>query len=521
MGRSSEDVYLRLGVDGRRDFGYVVVGESLLFIDAEEGQDLGQLRNFSPTLYRGVAGVVVRKLDGHGLSREGAENACAELESVVDQLGLDCPFAALHQPLGEEPELVGSTLADDALIRLRAVEIEALLEFGGGVWEPPNYHYRLPSGEHATGFVRTANAVGSPHDARVLASWLHRHARNGLGIVLDTGTTSAIALALQLAMADADMVAGEVRTLAGYPTTERDVAEAVDEVGKENAVLGLLSVSSSGRLLEWLTHAAAAKGVDAAIEVVINKKQGDNEVIVGGMPVSVWHPLRTRPPLIEPGDRSDACEACRIGPKFLVPIRPDSFQGIFESSVTLMTPDLTDAGRNKLFWEDCDRLNAISLHEEGADATKDQRASGPMEVKIKMEELVADETCCQRAALALQEQLVDRETRRRRARGIETAFEAGEVALKADLVLVREDEADPKDVERFLGAIDCIVGAKEPATFPKSRVAAWDTKLEERVRNAANVLVLSLGAVTGLGMQRALVKAQHLRLGRGVTRLPV
>jgi len=494
----------------------VIAGESLLFVDAEEGQELAQLRNFSPALYRGVGGVVARKVDAAGHEKEGAERTCAELGKVVEQLGIDCPFGGLHQPVGQPPEIIGGPLPDGVLARLRAVEIEALLEFGGGVWEPPNYHYRLPSGEHATGFVRTANAVGTPHDARVLASWLHQHARDGLGIVLDTGTTSAVALALQLAMTGAGMEAGAVRILAGYPTTERDVAVAMDEAGALNFVLVLLSVSSSGRLLHWLAHAASDKGVESAIEVLVNKKEGENELVVEGMPVSVWHPMRTRPPLIAPGNLADACDACRVGPKFLVPIRPDSFQGIFESSVTLMTPDLSDAGRNKIFWEDCDRLSAISLQAEGAEATKEQRAAGPMEVKINMAALVADETCCEHAASALQRQLVNREDKKRAHRGQREPIKPQDVALKADLVLVREEEADDlDDVARLLNGMTCITGAKELAPFPKSRTAAWEKELEEKVRTAETVLILSLGAVTGLGMQRALVKAQHLRHGRG------
>ena len=68
----------------------------------------------------------------------------------------------------------------------RAIELHAMLKRGGAIWEPETYHYRLPSGEHTDKFIRFADAIQSPQDAYVIATWLSERLSDGVGVVVDT-----------------------------------------------------------------------------------------------------------------------------------------------------------------------------------------------------------------------------------------------------------------------------------------------------------------------------------------------
>lgn len=542
------DAYLRLTRHGPRWPSELAASDGLLFIDWAPGAKLSELRNAPFALAREAEVVLLREPGGSVATRSGVDeillgplrrgisavagrvgalgqaspnsqsppledgdsdssnDAVEDLGRLLESQGLRCRSGVVHQPLGAPASIRTNDDIEDAwLDRARAVELEGLLRLGNGIWTPTGYHYRLPSGEHAPGFIRTADAIAEPRDAQVLASWLHRHARDRLGIVADTGTLSPVILALESEMRGAGMELGPIEVLGDYPRAEYEVERAVRIAGQSGSVLALLSVSSSGTIQGHLIH--AMKGVSSrlpafgaprfGVEILVSKKEVDEaEDTDDGVVVRTWHPRPGEPPLVDYGaERAELCDLCRDDQTaHLVPISPGSFEGTFEASINRITPDPADALKNRPLWEGCDRAGAIDLEEDPVDAKLAQRAAGPMAIRFDLAKLVSDERFRSATATALSDELSSAE-------------------MHADLVLMRKDEFDIANDQSLLAAIGEPLGSpSEVVDFPGD--GPWPAQLEDKVKKAKQVTVLCLGSVEGGTLQRALVAVQQIR-GRG------
>jgi hypothetical protein len=427
-----------------------------------------------------------------------------ELQDLVEREDLGCGFGVLHQPVGQAPWIESPGEIDRGYLdRARAVELEALLRLSNAVWTPDDYHYLLPSGEHAPGFVRLANAVREPRDAEVLASWLHRHIRDGLGLVLDTGTLSPVALALHAEMRAAGLEPGPVEVLRGYPATQYDVSRAVRNAQRENAVLALLSVNSSGRVLSLLLDGMRSvvpipvPGAPyQAIETFISKQpveaHADQE---SGVSVAMWHPRPGGAPLVAYGaEAKRTCELCTSEDRAtLVPISPDSFEGTFTATINTLTPSVPDADFNRALWEQCDRGEVIYLNAQPRSEVSIHRPPGRMAVRIDMNTLIERPDFRDAVVHALSHQLA----------------RSGE-SLEADLVLMREDEAEAAGAAELVEALSPILG-EDAAIKAFPHRGDWGAELKSTVSSAKKIVVLALGAVSGTTLQNALVAAQRAR----------
>jgi len=161
----------------------------------------------------------------------------------------------VHFPVSAEPRILWSS--DDAaendsdeddrlLARARAAELKHLLKWGNGIWRPTEYHYCLPSGEHSNTFLRLANAIQRPRDARALATWLSRHITDDLAILTDTSTLTPLVLAMQQQMVAEGFHYGDTVTLADYPSNSFEIEQVIEGVKASPSVLGLVSVTSTG-----------------------------------------------------------------------------------------------------------------------------------------------------------------------------------------------------------------------------------------------------------------------------------
>ncbi|HTQ06563.1 MAG TPA: hypothetical protein VMI54_22040, partial [Polyangiaceae bacterium] len=204
--------------------------DGLLFVDVE-GADIKELRSAPPDLVFGAKQVLVR-LSAIPSGKRKRQESTALVAKIVHALNPGAECALLLQTAGKEPALAVHGRATwpnqvEVLARARKVELDALLDWGDGVWRPTDYHYQLPSGEHAGSFVKLADAIRSPHDAKVLASWLFASVRKGCGIVVDTGTLTPLVLALEAAATGEGIPLGNVIVLDEYPHTQLDVSSAV------------------------------------------------------------------------------------------------------------------------------------------------------------------------------------------------------------------------------------------------------------------------------------------------------
>jgi hypothetical protein len=87
------------------------------------------------------------------------------------------------------------------------------------------------------------------------------------------------------------------------------------------------------------------------------------------------------------------------------------------------------------------------------------------------------------------------------------------LSADADLVLVAKHELEPDGFADFWSDVGLVVAPNggTPVAFPTD--GDFDTDLSDRVREAKDVLIFALGAVSGASLQRALVGIQDARKG--------
>jgi hypothetical protein len=511
----SSDAYIRLGSRGVRAHGQPAHHDSVVFVDAPPRQQLHNLRHAPFALFRDARILLVRAgspIDSPSEAdrRDNAENPLSALARQVKALGLRVKYGVLHQPVGNAAWIEGDVpQMPDVLARARAIELEALLTWGNGVWRPENYHYLLPSGEHAAGFVRVADAIRRPRDAEVLASWLHYRLADNLGIVFDTGTLSAVAQALVAAMRSRGWAPGAVNVLDGYPATAIDVTRAVQETDRGGGVMAVLSVNSSGRVRDRI--AAALERLTSqgggSVDVLVDKRLVDrHEQIYAELPVSTWHPRPGFAPLVDYGSEgSESCHLCRdITTARIVPISPGSFDGMLPSAVAETTPAVSDAGRNFTLWECCNEprdpsespIGAIAFDSNPVDAVAPFRPRESMAIVVDHEQLLASRRFHRSAVAAL-----DAELRRCRHR-----------PQRVDLLLIPKHEAQLAGHKDFARGLYKAMGGRPKKTLEFPVHDDWSHELNTAVRDASRTIgVLCLGTVSGSTLQAALAAVQAAR----------
>ena len=235
----------------------------LLFIDVAgehvggwEGEVAGQLRFVEETVISGLTHVLIRSpvpVDDSSLDRIGIVS-----DLVESRAGQTRPIGIVHFVLGgQSPPVRWSVQVDDEpslLATARAVELAALMSAGNAHWRPKTFHYEAPSGEHLSDFIRVGDAIRSPRDAAVLATWLYPYIDTGTAVLLDTSTLLPIVMALQAAAADAGMTVGPVAIRDAYPHSRLQDEELVELTVGANGALALLSVSSTGQTADSLSQ---------------------------------------------------------------------------------------------------------------------------------------------------------------------------------------------------------------------------------------------------------------------------
>ena len=411
-------------------------------------------------------------------------------------------MAVLSHPLGARPQisvLSGSKPSvdeeRDILDRARAVELEALLEFGQAIWRPTTFHYRLITGEHAEAYIKLGDAIRQPRDADVLAAWLHEHIDSGVGVIVDSGTLTPIAQALRLAAYRNEVELGPVATLDNYPRTVVDVGTILDRVsGDGGRVFVLISVSSSGSLLERVRGALTRKGASITSQIAVLVNKGGESSLDE---VDVWTPLDEQQPLVPTGAPNEVgCKLCRqAGRAALVPINPFTFDAMLPTQLRLVVPDIDDPSANRTLWEATQRNDALSVERTAHEALRRYRSDKvPMGIKLEASKLLGDDSF----RADLRQKLHD------------LSAEEG-MPLDSDLVLAPKHETEHDGYSQFWDSIRSKIAPKIAHVTPFPIDEPFSGELDEIVRKAEKVLVFQLGAVSGASIQRALVGVQHAR----------
>jgi hypothetical protein len=495
----SQDAYVTYRGTRRRDYGEPSDPRPVIFVDLDSS-DIELLRALPSTYVGQRQGTVLVRLAN---AVAPAQDDIANLKQLADRWPLLPRVAVLHQPVGEQPhiEVVRGTQLDSdgepaMLERARAVELEALLELSHAVWRPTNYHYRLISGEHAGAYIKLGDAIREPRDATVLASWLFPWLGPNVGFVFDTGTMTPLAQALRLAGAEAKVQIGATAMLDDYPRTGVDLDAIIDRAcGDDGRIVLVLSVSSSGSLLERVLGAVDRKGASLTDPQVIVLVDKSGKRTAG---VDTWTPLPGQDPLVRAGPKgSTVCELCqRPGRAPVVPINPFTFDAMLPAQLRRIVPDIQDPSDNRRLWEAAQRTNALAVERPGNDATRRHRSARvPMGIVMRVERLLAD--------AAFRGDVISR---------IGRCVEVEGMSADADLVLVPEHELT-EGFDDFWAAVGPMLAPQVSTVsgFPTS--GDFNEALADQIKQASSILIFQLGTVSGATLQQALVGVQVARGG--------
>lgn len=548
MAAASSGAYLRL-----RPGGYPLYSEvpdvpgALVFIDIDvapsarpSAADLTWMTKLVVAAPAGfflqAAHVLLRwpaTVPGASLSEVGAQ-AKALSDFITTRSARLVPVGIVRFPLAADPDVIWSdsaTVDRDGekllLARARAAELDYLLRTGRGIWSPENYHYRVPSGEHTDTFVRVANAFQRPRDAVALATWLYVQATDGLAIVTDTASFLPLVLGLHQAMVAAGYQPGDVVNLGDYPANAYEVEHAVSSVSGSRHVLGLLSVTSTGTLSHRIADALTRAGVDHVLETLVNRVAPSAQDLPSKEargPRQAWLGLgagsRTYP-------SSDQCALCREPDAArVIFVDPHSLEPLALAVPDLLTPKVGFARDNRALWELYDAGDGVGVHARPHESTIQLRGNRErLAVRcyppwlLDPQRYDAGEAEHSRFLDLVAEQVA---RARKRIEEAERQAEADEAKHfqphSCQLVVTTDEDGKVAGFDAFLGAVATGLGrgtpwsAEQVVAVPRPYTIIPEV-LRPAFEGASDILVLTLGAITGTTMQQLLV-AVHDEVAR-------
>jgi hypothetical protein len=492
---SSPHAYVSIRSGGVRSCNVPRGRGSIVFVDLSAGAEAERIRELPPTVLREPRAKLVFRLAGEG--------GASELEAILERWDLPMEAALLIHPLREPPALrpLGGAPAIDAEVArgivaaARAIELEALLEWGKAIWRPRRYHFRLPSGEHAPEFAKLSDAIRAPRDARVLASWLLEWVHPHTGFVIDTGTLTPVIEAVQRMMVEAGCEPGPVAVLDQYPRNSVDVDTAVEmAAGDQGRVVAVVSVNSSGAVRDRLLGAIERQRESLAephVVVMLDKNAARDR-----SDISTWSPLPGEEPLLRGGVLGrDECEYCRSPKRArIIPINPYTFDGMLPGQLVPIMPSVADARANWRLWGACSAGQAIAVESRSAAPVPAQRASGLMPIRLRINDLIADPEFRALAAQRLEATIAEAD---------------GGFRTDSDLILVPAHELGCEGFADFWAEVKPRVAPEcEPLGF-SIEAEGFDAEVDDRLAEAEMVTIFAAGAVSGWSLQKALVGVQH------------
>jgi hypothetical protein len=273
---------------------------------------------------------------------------------------------------------------------LRALEILAMLEESGAIFEQERCHYWLPSGLHASAFIRLADALRDHTDIVRVADWLLPRLDARTGLMADTGSLIAL---LTVTASEATRRFGwdplPIATLRGYATVDHlDEVVSSFRIQMWHRLLFVISVSSSGRVAELVGN--LEDDVDVVTVCSTGERPRVGEVF-SEYPVTRWKP-----------ESDGNCEKCRD--LQILHVDRTSYEIRTDLNWIPQRLDTSIAIRQSEFWEAVDECAALALHVERPMSEGDMRSSRHLAVWIDIGRLLAHESFRRRAVSKLAEQ---------------------------------------------------------------------------------------------------------------------
>jgi hypothetical protein len=305
-------------------------------------------------------------------------------------------------------------------------------------------------------------------------------------------------MALDALAAREGIALGPVVSLEEYPKNRLDTVKAVRDVDRGSSVIAVLSVHSTGSLVDRVVSAldqVATK--DWSVHIAVDKS-GQS----GGDPFGLQEGTQTWARLGEAPDvPRDVCGNCRRGPARLVQIDPRTFDGMVLPAPELLVPAAYWAYRQRALWEAIDAADALMLEAESAVTGSSHPRYGAdkfMALKVNFADLlVADyshDVLAPAAAHRVKELVAE-----------EKLFPA------YDVVLVDTADSDLDRFDDFLSASLAALKVGGVHRFPMADDEENPDAIRSAIAKAESILILRLGVVSGLSLQHAMYEVQQLR----------
>lgn len=371
----SRDAYARLPFRADRTQRALDTGGGLTFFDlADRTTNVDTVAGYLRDVPLDIIGRPAWVLARWGPEHQGwppAADAADALQKRLTDLGSVATLGVIVFEFAKVPSIVWSSRATGPnglesvlLARARAAEMGAFVQWGHALWQPETYHYVLPSGKHASSFVRLADAFQDQRAAAALATWLYGSLdpHGPTTVVLDIGTLMPLVGELERAeerhrsaVADSSAGVGTVLSLDRYPSTSLGLQRSLLNVLSDSPMLGLVSVSDSGGFAERLLTVFSAMGTPSVLieQLVSRRPPGATGVpersATGGAIENPWLAIEELEST-EPDDRH--CRLCRDPLKARrVRINPRAMSALILPEPDLVVPDIFDAKRNASLWE--------------------------------------------------------------------------------------------------------------------------------------------------------------------------
>ena len=498
----------------------VDVAGALLFIDVAsehvsgwEGEVADQLRFVDEAALNRRAHVLVRS---PGRFDDQIQSRIKIIGDLIERrTGSRPPIGVADFLPGEPtPQVYWSVPVESAarlLATARAVELAALIKAGHAHWRPATFHYAAPSGEHRRDFIRVGDAIRSPRDAAVLATWLYPYVETGRAIILDSSTLIPVVLALQAALAPMDMKVGPVAVRDAYPHSLLQDEELVELTVGANGALAVLSVSSTGHTADAFAQCLQARigsgGSSAGwrLETLVHRirrqaSRWGGDADEQGEP---WLYI----PSSESFTGDDDCDLCRSPDRApYVRIDAASFANtsLPEPPIVVMPQPPANARQIANLLEMYDATDGIGIDCDPSERTRMRRMDRRWGVCFYPHRLLSD---C-RLVEALDEQLA-------LDRGDDND---GRVDLDkltgVDAIVALDEDIDSDGFDRFVdwgmrhfSDADHAAGESVPIVrFASGPADHDDASVAEQLHDARHILVMAVGTVTGGTMQELLIR---------------
>ena len=237
---------------------------------------------------------------------------------------------------------------------LRNHEIRSIIERNGALYGPHDgYHYELPSGDHADAFLRLGNALQEPIEVTRICDWILPLLGPNVGIVVDTGGLLPL---MWCACYEAKRLYGwdiPTRVIASYPVEPAAIQSVVNdlfrELGPDGKILFLVSVSSSGRLIQRMLNLLLP--MSHTLLVVCDTVDPPLSNALVNLPIQRWGV-----------DVNGKCETCDTKKIFF--IDRHTYERVLSLERVSVTIKREAASAHHDFWEAVDRTNAVHLHHD-------------------------------------------------------------------------------------------------------------------------------------------------------------